>query len=111
MLPAGVLRFDTATARLRAVVYLEGWSYLVLLFVAMPLKYFAGLPLAVRWVGSLHGALFVALVVTALYVWRVRAKPIAWGLRIGLASLVPFATFFLDPELRAEDERARQEAA
>jgi integral membrane protein len=45
--------------RLRAVALLEGVSYLLLLFVAMPLKYFWEMPLAVRIVGSLHGMLFI----------------------------------------------------
>ena len=46
---------------LRTLAIIEGVSTLVLFGIAMPLKYFAGLPLAVRIVGSLHGALFVAL--------------------------------------------------
>lgn len=114
MFPEGVLRFDSAAARLRAVVFLEGLSYLVLLFVAMPLKYFAGQPLAVRVAGSLHGVLFVALVVLTLQALRTRGKPFGFGLRIAVASLVPFASFPLDKMLRAdvELERAqRQDAA
>ena len=56
----------TALRQLRLVALLEGASFLVLLFVAMPLKYLAGMPLAVRIAGSIHGALFIAFVV-ALY--------------------------------------------
>ena len=48
---------------LRRVAFVEGVSTLVLFGIAMPLKYLAGLPLAVRIVGSIHGFLFVALVV------------------------------------------------
>jgi integral membrane protein len=107
MLPPGVLRFDTPPARLRAIVFLEGFSYLALLFVAMPLKYLAGMPLAVRVVGSLHGALFVALLALTLQALRTRGKSLAWGVRIGVASLLPFATFWLDPGLRADDEHHR----
>lgn len=44
----------TALRQLRLVALLEGTSFLVLLFIAMPLKYLAGLPLAVRIVGSVH---------------------------------------------------------
>ena len=47
--------------RLRKLSIVEGISTLVLFFIAMPLKYFAGMPLAVTIVGSLHGLLFVAL--------------------------------------------------
>ena len=109
MLPPGLLRFDTPTARLRAVAFIEGVSYLALLLVAMPLKYLADLPLAVRIVGSLHGALFCWLAWAALVVWRRRAKPVSWGARIAIASLIPFGTFFLDGDLAREDEAARAE--
>lgn len=107
MLPRGVLRFDTPPARLRGVAFVEGLSYLVLLFVAMPLKYLADRPLAVRLVGSLHGILFVALVLLTLEALRARRKSFGFGVRMAVASLVPFGTFFLEPELRADDEAHR----
>ena len=47
---------------LRTLGVVEGISTLVLFFIAMPLKYMAGLPMAVTIVGSIHGLLFVALV-------------------------------------------------
>ena len=106
MLPPGVLRLDTPPARLRAVAFLEGLSYLVLLGVAMPLKYLAGEPLAVRLAGSLHGLLFVLLVVATLAAMR-RGKPFGFGVRVAVLSLVPFGTFFLESELRTDDERWR----
>ena len=106
-----ILRFDTPPARLRAVVFLEGISYLVLLGVAMPLKYLAGMPLAVRVAGSLHGLLFIALVVLTLRAMRTRGKPFGWGLRVAIASILPFGTFFLDRDLGADDEAFRRGAA
>lgn len=107
MVPQGLLRFDTPTARLRAVSYAEGLSYVALLFAAMPLKYFAGLPLAVRIVGSIHGALFVWLAWATWRVIRARGKPLAFGARVAIAALIPFGTFVLDERLRAEDEAYR----
>src|SRR5262245_4567541 len=98
-----VLRFDTPTARLRAVAFLEGVSYLLLLFVAMPLKYFADQPVAVRIAGSLHGALFLTLAALTLRAMTKRGKTLGWGARIGVASVVPFGTFALDRRLRDED--------
>lgn len=94
MLPAGILRFDTPPARLRAVAFLEGLSYLALLLVAMPLKYLAGQPLAVRVAGSVHGALFVALVLLILHALRTRERGLPWAVRLGVASVLPFGTFF-----------------
>ena len=109
MLPPGLWRFDTPTARLRCVAFVEGVSYVVLLFGAMPLKYLADLPLAVRIVGSLHGALFLALGWLTWVVLRAREKSLRFGLRIFVAALVPFGTFYIDRELAAEDAAYRAE--
>jgi len=106
---AHVLRFDTPPARLRATAFLEGCSFLVLLGIAMPLKYWAGMPLAVTMVGAAHGALFLALAALTLQAMRARAKSFAWGVRIGVASLIPFATFALDRELREDDAEWRRD--
>lgn len=103
-----VLRFDTPPARLRATAFLEGCSYVLLLGVAMPLKYFAGFPLAVTIVGAVHGALFVAFAGLTLAAMRKRGKPFSFGVRIGVASIIPFATFALDRELREDDEAWRR---
>lgn len=86
-------------ARFRTVAFVEGLSYLALLFIAMPLKYFADLPIAVRVAGMAHGLLFVAYcVLVALLFARgtfsfLRA---AWAM---LMSVVPFGTFVLDRQL------------
>jgi len=108
MFNADVLRFDTPPARLRATAFLEGCSYLLLLGVAMPLKYWAGMPLAVTLVGAVHGVLFIALAALTLQSMRERQKTFAWGVRIGVASLIPFATFALDRELREDDAQWRR---
>jgi integral membrane protein len=54
---------------LRGIGIIEGISYLVLLFIAMPLKYFADLPIFVQIFGMAHGILFVLFVLTLLIVW------------------------------------------
>ena len=104
-----VLSFDTPTARLRAVAFIEGISYVLLLFVAMPLKYLADLPLAVRIVGSAHGFLFVWLALLTLNGMLHRGRPFGWAFKIGILSLVPFGTFFLDKQLKQEDLRFRED--
>ncbi|MEI9943868.1 MAG: DUF3817 domain-containing protein [Chitinophagaceae bacterium] len=55
----------------RKIAIAEGISFLVLLAIAMPLKYFAGFPLAVTIVGALHGILFVAFLILAWEVKRI----------------------------------------
>lgn len=105
---ADVLRFDTPPARLRATAFLEGCSFLVLLGIAMPLKYLAEMPLAVTVVGAAHGVLFIALALLTLQAMLGRGKSFAWGVRIGVYSLIPFATFALDGQLRADDAEWRR---
>ncbi len=101
----------TPIGRLRVVAFAEGCSYLLLLGVAMPLKYFAGLPLAVKIVGSLHGGLFI-LFCAALVHAMIAAR---WSMpRAGVvfaSSLVPFGTFIIDGRLKREDEALRVAAS
>jgi integral membrane protein len=85
---------------LRFIGIAEGISFLVLLLVAMPLKYFLGLPHAVKYVGWAHGVLFMLYIVLVLLAikpmkWSVMNVVIAWA-----ASLVPTGTFFLDSSLK-----------
>ena len=89
----------TPLSRLRFVGILEGVSYLLLLGVAMPLKYFMGEPLAVRVVGMAHGILFMlyllALVPVALdHKWG--WKTVALGV---LASIMPAGPFVFDHKI------------
>lgn len=98
----------------RKVAFAEGVSFLVLLCVAMPLKYFAGMPLAVTMVGSLHGILFVAFGVMANEVRGEYKKDFRWLMRAGLASILPFGTFVMDKQWKKEEAAAlaeKQDAA
>ena len=104
------MSFDTPTAKLRTMAYIEGVSYLLLLGIAMPLKYVWDLPIAVRILGSVHGLLFVWLAWLTWVAIQTRGKSYAWGARLGIASLIPFGTFFFDGELRRDDEEYRARA-
>ena len=81
----------------------EGVSFLTLLCVAMPLKYFMGIPEAVRVVGLIHGILFL-LYVGLLALLHVRQR---WSFMFSLyaliASVIPFGTFVLDKHLREKE--------
>ena len=93
----------TFVRALRHLAVVEGISTLVLFGIAMPLKYFAGMPLAVRIVGSLHGALFVALVLMLLL--AIRKVPISPALAAAgiAAAVVPGGPFLLDRHLARFD--------
>lgn len=100
----------SSLGRLRIVGLLEGLSYVLLVFVAMPLKYLAGKPEAVRILGSVHGALFMVLVV----VLAGAAAERGWGFRriaiVFVAALLPFGPFVIDRSLREEQALAASEA-
>ncbi len=89
----------------RLIAFLEGTSFVILLFIAMPLKYLMDLPLAVRIVGGIHGLLFL-LFVAALYRaalehrWPVMRSLAAFG-----SSLVPFGMLLLDRSLKRDLQR------
>ena len=93
----------TPIGRVRAVGILEGISFLMLLGIAMPLKYLAGMPLAVRIAGLAHGVLFLAL----LYVVMQAAAAVEWSwrrcARVIFAALLPCGPFVIDRSLARED--------
>jgi integral membrane protein len=92
----------TPLRQLRFVALLEGTSFLVLLFVAMPLKYLAGLPLAVRIVGSLHGLLFVVFLAALYRAGSQRGWPVSRWTIAFVSSIIPFGTLVFDRSLRRE---------
>jgi integral membrane protein len=93
---------------LRLIAFTEGVSFLVLLLVAMPLKYLAGLPLAVRIVGMIHGVLFIVFVVVLVWVSIARRWPVRRWLLAFVSSIVPFGMLFFDRVLRRDIAGARE---
>ncbi|RAP75926.1 DUF3817 domain-containing protein [Paenibacillus montanisoli] len=93
------MSFTTSIGRLRLITLLEGLSYIVLLCIAMPLKYAFDLPAAVKLVGSLHGLFFVLYLlavahVTFAYRWSI------WKVLFAVAAaFVPLGNFLLDRRL------------
>ena len=83
-------------SRLRLLSIVEGTSTLLLFGIAMPLKYFADMPLAVRIVGSLHGLLFVCL--TIVFLLATHRVPISKKLATAgiIAAVLPFGPFVFD---------------
>ena len=92
----------TVLRQLRLVALLEGSSFLALLFVAMPLKYLAGFPVAVRIMGSVHGLLFLMFMAALYRAGRERGWPLRRSLLAFVSSIVPFGTFIFDRSLRRE---------
>jgi integral membrane protein len=89
--------------RFRHVAVAEGISFIVLLFIAMPLKYFAGMPIAVTIIGALHGILFMAFCAMA---WEVKtgiSRNMYWLTKALLASVLPFGTIVMDKQWKKEE--------
>ena len=80
----------------RIIAFLEGVSYILLLFIAVPIKYNLGDPIYVKLLGMPHGIVFVAYIVFAFLLKENKN----WGIKdlgiILLASILPFGTFYVD---------------
>lgn len=96
------MSFATPLGRVRILGLIEGWSFVVLLFVAMPLKYFAGQPAAVSIVGMAHGVLFLALCAAAL---QAQVEDDTWTFKrtalVVLGALLPFGPFVVERRVLA----------
>lgn len=75
---------------------LEGTSFLLLLLLAMPLKYYAGLPIGVKILGPLHGFLFLGYVAWALWLGLDQGWSIKKHLLAFLAAVFPCGTFLFE---------------
>ncbi|MDA7578716.1 DUF3817 domain-containing protein [Flavobacteriales bacterium] len=80
----------------RIIAFLEGTSYLLLLFVGVPFKYLNGNDYIVKLLGMPHGLLFVAYIFIAIYLglnqdWSFRKKLIVLA-----SSVIPFGTFYVE---------------
>lgn len=95
----------TNVGRVRICGTLEGISFVLLMAVAMPLKYLAGIPAAVKWTGWIHGILFIVYCMTILMALTAGRISFRRSVVAFIASLVPFGPFLLDRRLAA-DERS-----
>jgi integral membrane protein len=80
----------------RVIALLEGVSYLLLLFIASPVKWLLDDPTYVGWLGMPHGILFMAYVVLAVLI----SSDMKWSKKtlfiVLVASVIPFGTFYVE---------------
>lgn len=91
---------QTKIGRLRIIALLEGISLLILVFIAMPAKYYFDNPSITKLMGPIHGALFVFFTINTLSVaieqnWKFRQT--TW--KVLLACIIPFGTFYIDRKI------------
>ncbi len=84
---------------LRLLGNIEGISYLLLLGIAMPMKYFFGFPMAVKIVGMAHGVLFIAYCLLLALQMRANRWNLLFGIYLFVSTLIPFGTFVTDRKL------------
>jgi integral membrane protein len=87
---------------LRIIGIAEGISLLVLIGIAMPLKYIAHKPEAVKYVGWLHGLLFVTFIATVAFVYFDRSWPFKRVIFAFIAAFLPFGTIVFDRWLQKQ---------
>lgn len=96
----------TALEIFRKVSLVEGVSAILLFLVAMPLKYLANMPQAVKVVGMIHGVLFLVFLLALLFVSIKDKWPIGKTLLGFVAGNLPFGAFWFEHRLRKESESA-----
>ncbi|QOY52930.1 DUF3817 domain-containing protein [Candidatus Sulfurimonas baltica] len=79
---------------------IEGYSYIILVFIAMPMKYLLGLPIAVKIVGMTHGILFIIFCLLLLSAAKESRWPLMDSVIFFIASLIPFGTFFTKNKIK-----------
>ncbi len=90
----------SSIGRLRLLGFLEGTSLLVLVFIAVPLKYALGNHSMVESIGPVHGVLFILFVVNALHVGFLQQwKLTGTTMKVMLSSFIPFGTFYIDNKI------------
>ncbi|ABB44539.1 conserved hypothetical protein [Sulfurimonas denitrificans DSM 1251] len=85
---------NKSVVRFGQINTIEGYSYLVLVFIAMPMKYIFGIPVAVKVVGMIHGILFIIFCLLLIKAWQETKWSHKENLIFFIASLIPFGTFF-----------------
>lgn len=92
---------------LRLTGQIEAVSFLLLLGVAMPMKYLAGMPAAVKLVGWIHGVLFIIFCLALLRTMLIARWKLDRGAFVFVAALLPFGPFVVDRRMLAYDEEFR----
>jgi len=87
----------------RLIAIAEGISFLVLLLIAMPLKYIFHIPQAVKILGWIHGALFISYLYLAFEIMGILKKDFAWFAKAFAAAILPCGTFVFDKQLKKEE--------
>jgi integral membrane protein len=87
------------TGRLRVIAFLEGCSLLILVFIAMPIKYLLNMPEATKAIGLVHGVLFIVFIVATIVISILQKWNMGRVLMVMASSVLPFGTFYVDRKI------------
>ena len=90
----------TAIGRLRIASLIEGISYLLLVFIGMPLKYGMDMPMPNKVLGMGHGILTIIFVFALISAWGDKKISISLAIQTFIASLIPFGAFYIERKLK-----------
>lgn len=86
--------------QLRIISFIEGVSYLFLLFIGMPLKYGLGIKEVNKVLGMGHGMLTIIFCMALAVVWITKTLSFRWCLGVFIASIIPFGAFVAEKKLK-----------
>lgn len=92
--------FRTKLAQFRAISIIEGISYFILVFFAMPLKYFFAEPMAVKVFGMLHGIFFILFCLALYRVMIEKRWKLFFSIKLFIYSLIPFLFILIEKDIK-----------
>ena len=92
----------TAFERFRIISIIEGLSFLLLVFIAMPIKYLGDNPIPVKIVGMGHGVLFILFSIALFHVIYKCKWNKGFGILLFIYSLIPFGFIFIDKAIKKQ---------
>jgi len=96
--------FKNSFSRFRIVSFLEGLSYLILVFIAMPIKYIGGNPIPVKIAGMGHGVLFILFCIFLFEALKKCNWDKAIAVKYFIYSLIPFGFLAIDKSLKTQPQ-------
>ena len=87
---------NTTFSRFRLISFIEGISFLILVFIAMPLKYLAGIPLAVKIAGMTHGILFILFIIALIMAYKKYSWNNSLTFKLFVYSIITFGFILIE---------------
>ena len=91
---------SSALGRFRVISAIEGLSFLVLVFIAMPIKYIGGDPSLVKIVGMTHGVLFIIFMISLFEAKLKEEWENRFMIELLILSLIPFGALVIERKVK-----------